>query len=389
MRLYFLYFLITVSISSYAQQKKQPWEGKKNYGFFNTIELHSAHGVFLKNSSQLDEIMDNPYSDLALRIGIQSTGEELWEQILGYPIYGMGFYNAHFYNSDPLGSPAAIYLFINAPIKRWDRFSIKWELAAGLSYGFHPHDSVENPDNNVIGSKKNVYFHGKVIAEYKINERWDFGLGGGFNHFSNGSTQTPNLGINLVGITLNARYNFNAVKSLTKNIDPNYQPQIRPDFVPKKIPKTKTQHELSIYYAAGGKATTTQYTDGPIYFISALSADYHYKYYHIAQIGFGFDYFYEAALKDYQNIEDPSFSDLTYTGFHLSHILYFDKLALIFQPGIYISNNVKHKTNTYMRVGGRYDVTDKFFIQVALKTRNGATADFIEWGLGYKFIYKN
>jgi len=383
-----LIIIIAAPLLSNAQLKKQVWDGKKNYGFFNTVEFHSAHGMFLKNSNQLDEIMDNPYSDFALRIGIQSHGKKLWEQILGYPIYGMGFYSAYFYDDDPLGAPAALYLFINAPIKRWNKFSIKWELAAGLSYGFNPQDSIHNPENNVIGSKKNVYFHGKIIAEYRLNKRWDIGLGGGFNHFSNGSTQTPNLGINLAGITLNARYSFNPVKAYTKHIDPKYQPQVRPDFIHRNIPKTKTHHELSIYYAAGGKATTTIYINGPIYFISALTADYHYKYYHIAKVGIGLDYFYEAALKDYQNLDNPSFNDLTYTGIHLSHILYFDKLALVFQPGIYLSNNVKHKDSYYLRVGGRYDITDRLYVQAALKTRNGAIADFIEWGLGYSIRVK-
>lgn len=378
--------LAFVSLSLSAQNKKKPWDGKKNYGYFNTLEFYTSHGVFLKNSSHLDDIMDNPYSDFALRIGIQSTGKHLWEQILGYPIYGIGFYNAYFYDEDPLGSPAALYFFINAPIKRWNKFSIKWELGAGLSYGFNRYDYYDNPENNVIGSRKNVYFHGKAIAEYQLNKRWDVGLGAGFNHFSNGSTQTPNLGINLANITLNFRYNFNAVKGYTSLIDTEYQPPIRPEFIAKNIPKTIRHHELNLYYAAGGKATTTEYTDGPIYFISALTADYHYKYYHIAKIGAGIDYFYEAARKEFY--EDPTFSDMTYVGIHLSHILYFDKLALVFQPGIYLSNNVKDKTSNYLRVGGRYEFNEKFFIQAALKTRNGATADFIEWGLGYNFIYK-
>ncbi len=381
-----LILIAFISISSFAQNKKKPWDGKTNYGYFNTLEFYTSHGVFLKNSSTLDDIMDNPYSDFALRIGIQSTGKRLWEQILGYPIYGMGFYNAYFYEKDPLGSPGAVYFFINAPIKRWDRFSLKWELGAGLSYGFNNYDYYENPENNVIGSRKNVYFHGKALAEYRLNKRWDIGLGAGFNHFSNGSTQTPNLGINLANITLNFRYNFNAVKGFTSLIDPDYKPPLRPEFVPKNIPKTITHHEFSIYYAAGGKATTTEYTDGPIYFIRALTADYRYQYYHIARIGAGIDYFYEAARKEFDT--DPKFSDMTYVGVHLSHILYFDKLALVFQPGVYLSNNVKDKTNTYMRVGGRYDISDSFFIQAALKTRNGATADFIEWGFGYRFIYK-
>jgi hypothetical protein len=381
-----IFYLISISTIGFAQLAKYPWEGKKNYGYFNTLELSIGHGGFLKNSNLLDDIMDNPYTDIALRVGIQSTGARQWEQILGYPIYGMGFYGAYFYNENPLGSPSAVYIFINAPIKRWNKFSFKYDLGVGLAYGFNPYDSINNPNNNVISARKNVYFHLKLFAEYQISNRMDFSLGLDFNHFSNGSTQTPNLGINLANINLNARYYFNPVKSYTKHIDPNFQPEVRPEFIKNKIPKTKHYHEFSLYYAAGGKATTTHFSDGPIYFISALSANYHYKYYHIAHIGLGVDYFYEAARREW--VENPTFSDMTYFGVHISHILYFSRLALVIEPGIYVSNNVEDKDDIYLRVGGRYDITKRFYAQAALKTRNGAVADFIEWGLGYRFISK-
>lgn len=383
-------FLLICSIvlflnSNSFSQTKNNWKNNTNYGFFNTLDFHIGYGSFIKNSNTLDNIMDNPYNDFALRIGIQSKGSKIWEQIMNYPVYGMGFYTAYFYDEAPLGIPSAIYFFIDAPLKRWEKFYLGYDLATGLSYGFTPYDQSNNPENNVIGAKKNVYFHLKFIGNYQISNRIDIGLGLGLNHFSNGSTQTPNLGINLTNITLNTRYFFNPVKAYTKKIAPEYQPMARPDFIKSNIPKTINMHELSLYYAAGGKATTTQYTTGPIYFISSLAFDYHFKYYHIARVGIGIDYFYEAARREWH--EDPQFKDLTYSGIHLSHILYFDRLALVFQPGFYLSNNVKDKTDYYLRVGGRYDITDKFYIQAALKTRNGATADFIEWGLGYRFIY--
>ena len=385
-RIVTILFILSIAIHSNGQVNRTPWEGKTNYGIFNTLDLQIGQGSFMKNSASLDEIMDNPYSDVAFRIGLQSTGARQWEQILGYPVYGMGFYAAFFYNNDPLGTPGAIYFFINAPIKRWNRFSFKYDLGAGLAYGFNPSDDQNNPTNDVIGARKNVYFHAKVFAEYQVSRRMDLGLGLGMNHFSNGATAMPNKGINLLNLTLAARYHFNPIKNYTKHIDPEYQPNVRPEFIKNTIPKTIHRHEMSIYYAAGGKAYPVESGDNPIYFISALAVDYHYKYHHIAKIGLGIDYFYEAARRQYH--EDPTFSDLTYVGVHLSHILYFSNLALVFEPGVYLSNNVKDKTDIYLRVGGRYNVTDRFFVQAALKTRNGATADFIEWGLGYRFLYK-
>ena len=37
-----------------------------------------------------------------------------------------------------------------------------------------------------------------------------------------------------------------------------------------------------------------------------------------------------------------------------------------------------------MRAGGRIGLTDNLDAHIALKTRNGGIADWIEWGIAYK-----
>jgi hypothetical protein len=46
------------------------------------------------------------------------------------------------------------------------------------------------------------------------------------------------------------------------------------------------------------------------------------------------------------------------------------------------------KRNTFMRPALRYEFTKRFYGQVGLKTMNGATADWIEFGAGYKLFYR-
>jgi len=208
------------------------------------------------------------------------------------------------------------------------------------------------------------------------------------SHMSNGSTRTPNLGINLMGLALGARYNFNPVKNYTKTVDGAYVPANRPVFLRRDIPRFLRHSEIILFGSIGGKTTTTKPYDGPTYFISSISIDYAWAYHYVGKLGFGFDGFYESALRDFpEKLENPSFSELSYGGVHIAHYLKMYRLTLVTQIGINLSEHVSHKGNTYIQVGGSYDINDQLFARAALKTRNGAVADFIEWGMGYRIPF--
>jgi hypothetical protein len=202
-----------------------------NYGLFSFVEARYHYGSHLPNNGNLQDVLKNKYSAIDLKVGLQSTGNKLWQQFYGYPAYGVGFYSADLGSSDTLGEPSSIYLFINAPIKRWKKFSIHYGAEVGIAYDFNNFDPVSNPANDVIGSQVNVHLNVGVWGQYMISERLDATLGLDFTHNSNGSTRTPNLGLNMYGPVVGLRYNFNPVRNYTKHIDPAYQPNLRPEFV--------------------------------------------------------------------------------------------------------------------------------------------------------------
>lgn len=391
MRNILILIFASVILISYGQTDTENLQKKrqlKDYGYYNVIDFKYHHGRFLKNSGTLDDIMDNPYDALDIRIGFQSDGlRQKWDQLYGYPVYGIGFYSA-FFEGGELGTPQALYMFMRAPVKKWNKLSWNWELAVGLSYGFYKYDPKTNPDQEVIGSEHNVYFNAATGLSYQFARRWDITLDIDVTHFSNGSTRTPNLGVNLFGLALGGRYNFNPVRNYTKAVDDSYQPPTRPQFIRKEIAKYQRHSEIILFASAGGKTTTTQIYDGPTYFISSFSLDYAWAYHHVGKVGVGFDAFYESALRDYPvRIENPTLADLTFFGFHLSHYLRMYRLTLVTQLGFNLSEHVSHKGNTYFQVGGSFNLTEQLFLRIALKTRNGAVADFIEWGVGYRIPF--
>jgi hypothetical protein len=367
------------------QQRLRESRNRLDYGFSNVVDIKYHHGQFLKNSGTLNDIMDNPYDAFDIRVGFQANGKyQKYDQLYNFPVYGVGFYHVYFKGGE-LGNPQALYMFMRAPIIRGKRFSWNWELAAGLSYGFYKYDPSVNPDQQVIGSEHNVYFNAATGVSYSFSDRFDITLDLDLTHFSNGSTRTPNIGVNLAGLALGARYSFNPVKNYTKKVDSAYRPPIKPVFIRRDMEKYPRHSELIFFGSLGGKTTTTQIYDGPTFLVSSLSMDYAWVYHHIGKVGLGFDGFYESALRDYPTrIENPSFGDLSYYGWHISHYLRIYRLSLVTQVGFYLSEHVSHKGKVYLQVGGNYHLTDKLFVRAALKTRNGAVADFIEWGLGYE-----
>ena len=363
-----------------------------NYGLFSFVEARYHHGRHLPNNGSLENILENPYNAFDLRVGLQSEGNKLWQQLYGYPSYGIGFYSADLGSSDTLGEPSALFLFMNAPIKRWERFSMHWGFEIGIAYDFNNYDPVTNPRNDAIGSQVNVHLGVGVWAQYKISSRFDGLLGLDLTHNSNGSTRTPNLGLNLYGPTLGLRYNFNPVKNYTKVIDPAYQPNARPEFVRREVPPKPKANNLNLQLAGGWKTTSAKDSIGnytsPVYGIATVSVDFMHQYGHVGRYGGGIDFFVDGSLAErVEEGEEKQFEDVFQLGYHIGHELIVDKFSFITHVGFYAFNN-GGKGNFWLRFNLRYDVSERFGIQGGLKTQNGGIADFIEWGVHYKLLQK-
>ena len=365
-----LVFIITnITLFSQKTDSKEPLQ--------KYVELKYHYGKFArKTTNDVKTIVDNPYNAFNLRIGIQSNGNrQEWDQIYGFPKYGIGFYKVWFYGKE-LGSPQALYLFFKPSLYRNNYINWNTEISVGVAFGFNKYNPKTNKQQKVIGSSINSYFNLGTELLFKINKRFDFAFGGDLTHFSNGAVRTPNIGVNLFGLTSSIIYNFN------NNTDNNFE---RVKLNKTKLSDYKKYSNIQAVAIAGGKTTTNSIYDGATYFASSLSLDYAYKYSRLTKIGFGLDGFYESALRKYPDpgIENPTFSDLTYCGIHLAHHLMAYNFKVIFEIGTYLTDKVSHKGNTYIVVTLDYYFSKNIFLSYHLKTRNGAVADFIGMGIGY------
>jgi len=336
------------------------------------IQSQAFYGTPIIYSDSLDKTLQSPFFAGSFRLGVQSDGEIVQNQLLGFPKYGLGVFHTHL-NKDTLGSPWAAYIFTTIPIIRNNKFLFELDMATGIGWHFAKFDSITNNKNDLVGSDFTAYFSLGAVASYRISSRTNFDIGVEFIHFSNGYIQTPNKGMNLYATHIGLSYLFN----MPKNESFEYA-----SFKKEQIEPIEKYNELNFTFNMGGKATNSEYGMGPKYPVYDFTLNFYKRYNWIGKYGGGIDIIYDSSLKeDYST--DVSVSKLMFVGITVAHELYVSKFALQTQIGTYIYKGTPAKGIFYFRVGLKYYINNNIHLNLTLKTANGFRADFIEFGMGY------
>ena len=391
----FIIILLGSALILQAQERStfspEDMDFETNYGHFNFWELKLHTGGHVTSRESVEDILSNGYTGLELRVGVQSSGRQQWQRLHKYPQYGIGFALFNVGSKEVIGNPSGLFGFINLPIIRRPKFVLGTDISVGLSYDFNPYHVDDNPQNSVIGSKVNLWAGFFLTGQFQVSMRSDITAGLGFIHFSNGRTHTPNMGLNMLGLHIGYTYHYNPIKNFTKTIDPDFQPPIRPEIV--KYPKPIVTHywEFSVF-AAGGIVSTERpigEEQGPRYPTASLVLDVNRRMTNKLLLGIGTDVFYDGSIKEDFGETPSSGTDYMLLGWHFGPQFMIERFTLVGQVGFYYwKGNPDIRGNYYFRAGGKFDFTDNFFGQISLKTRNGFIADWIEWGIGFRFMNK-
>ncbi|WP_113617456.1 acyloxyacyl hydrolase [Chitinophaga flava] len=380
--------LSLLAIGLQAQDSTDLWTKAKanpNLGRHKFIELKLHTGGHIYNGEDMASVLEHGYQALEVRMAWMSTGKQVWQRALNYPSYGIGFYTGNIGNSTILGNPSGIYGFFYAPFHRRKRHHFEAGLALGLTYDLNTYNPETNPLNNAISSKLDVYFNASATGVLRLSELFDFVYGVDLTHFSNGRTHTPNLGLNMAGVHAGLRVHYNTIRNIVvQQIDPNYEAPIRPTLLRDPLPKVKHTNELSIYGAFGVVQIDNSSGVDAYYGTASLVLDWNHKYTHVCSFGAGLDGFYDGSLgwgyaRQYGKVTSL---DKMLMGAHIGHAVHLQRFDLVTQVGTYLWRRDGTKGDWFLRLGIRYNINKYGFVQVGLKTQNGAAADWIEWGGG-------
>jgi hypothetical protein len=247
-------------------------------------------------------------------------------------------------------------------------------IAFGLGYLTRPYDKVTNPENIAIGSHFNVSVKFQYSFLYRFTPNFGLSLGTSFGHFSNGATKYPNWGINVWSFSLGAHLKFNKTPiSLS-------EPKINP-FQKQWIPY--------VWGAWGVKQNSE--SDPNLYNATSFGGGIakNYSYGKEWMIGTDFFWDYTDKVEFVHKGLYPTDIELLKWGLYAGHEWSLNRFSATFQTGVYLIAYQHNRTMgpIYSRVAFRYRLMGDLYGNISIKS-HFAKADYIEWGILYKFRRK-
>ena len=252
-------------------------------------------------------------------------------------------------NNEKLGYAIAPYAFLDVPLVRVPHFILGLRLGLGVAFLTKTYfntvpeghaykdmggNTPETRANECIGSVFNFHFPEAIYLEFPIKNGWTITAGGGWYHFSNGSTIQPNTGYNIFAGELGVRYvpptNAEPRPCWTKNLD-----------------SRKKNWEVEIAWA--GAPRQVYYRDQQTFFGFTLQAAAYWRAHNVFRLGGGVDVFYDNSYMPRETkfgktnvaAANPNGADCWRLGISLQPELVVGKLTCGFHLGMYLLDNVK------------------------------------------------
>jgi hypothetical protein len=389
MRNLFLLLLLTFSSLVKAQEnsaaivKDRVWKNSSLQVLYQNGYVFPTND-FLKGTN-FEATRINAFQTFSLKFSSQTTGNKLWEQIYKYPNWGVGVYVADFYNPEEVGVPIALYGFINAPFKRWNKLSFNYELGFGATFNWKSFNPVTNQYNVAIGAGESFIIDAGLNLSKTISDRVELAFGFNLTHFSNGALKKPNFGINTIAPKIGLKYNFYSL----------------PDFHKQDVPIFSRKNEW-LFSAFGGAKNVIfdsvnieimEKYEGISFPVFGISSAYNRQISYMSKIGFGMTFSYDGSVNAQVEIEnneldpvDGPLKDRIQLSVYPSYELVINKLSLIMQPAFYLyRKKLKNQSpGFHQRIGIKYHITDNMFVGITLRDYAFHVSDFIEWNLGYR-----
>lgn len=367
-RLTVLLIVVLVLFKVQASAQHKLWgsnlllEGRVNYGFM--INHHLEMKIFNAH-----------FPSFEINLGKETYGRERWQALYGYPFIGISYWYSQMGNSTFLGSANAVFPYVNYPIIRNTKHELNFRVGLGLAYLTKRFDRLENYKYIAIGSHVNAAINLQAEYRWRFDPRMNFAVGLALMHFSNGSTKTPNYGINTPSLNLAFAYRLSKENTYLNK-------KLIPSLYTFEFPGVKSI-DFSLGATAAYKDMGSEYgRTFMIYnFYGTVTKQFTYK----STAGIGLDVTYNESdyyFADLNSIPYESNSELLRIGIGPIYQLSMSKLSYIFGLGFYLKGKLVPETS-YFRVGLQYQITKGLFANLTLRTHFGQ-ADFVGIGLGYK-----
>jgi hypothetical protein len=347
--------------SSWAQT------GSPSFGSSLSVGAKTHYGFFLVNQPKSEYVRDSHTYFGELTISTQTSGRQLWQQINNNPHVGVSLLYGNSGSKKYIGNVAALFPYIKFPLFKSPHAATSFRLGFGAGWVQKPFDKVTNTKNLLIGTTLNGCINMLIEQEWQVYKRLYFNAGFSFTHLSNGSITLPNLGLNIPALSVGLRYALQPTAPVT--VKKEWQPIV------------KKWHYYAYTYAAGKQSYPIE---SPVYLVNTVVVEAVKDFSHTGRFGAGLNVTLDRSLSN-ETVEfdfdksDPQWQASAYALYERV----IGNLSIPFQLGVYAYNKYQF-TPIYQVIGLRYRFLPHFIAGLQLKAHLGK-ADYIQWGLGYKF----
>lgn len=348
-------------------------EAKCQSHFTDDLKLTATYhyGYVLPEYSYFLYIVDAPIKSVGLSFSKATTGKNDWEKLYNYPEYGISLLYSTLGSDRVFGREIAIVPFFHLNMISRKHFNFFNETGIGLGYVTKHFDFENNYENIAVGSHLNLHFNLKFGVNYEAFKNVILNAGLSFDHFSNGNTQNPNIGINFVTAYSGVSYRLG-----------NENPRQNADLSPFQ---KSWNYEL---IASVGAKRSRGVLESDLFYTSSFTFEAKWNIRRSLRLGAGADVFYDPSTKtEMESTNNSSYqsADDFRSGIHLSQEFVYSRLSLILQEGFYIglTDQVNHKP-VYNRGIVRMQVSKRSFVQLAMKSHLNIL-DYPELGFGMKW----
>ncbi|MBN2663144.1 MAG: acyloxyacyl hydrolase [Bacteroidales bacterium] len=326
-----------------------------------------GYGFIMPHSPDMRYFIEKRITQFNVNIGFQTVGKKTWQQDWGFPELGVGFYYANLGNPTVLGCSKAAYFYFDMPILSDNFFALSFYVGLGMSHLSKIFNYQTNITNIAIGTHFNIYANVNLEAQLRM-KKFIYFADFGITHYSNGGSKKPNLGLNVIALSLGMKYkavNFAKNKGMSSNFSPHYDIQILQTITARAAGFSVSQKSMLVV---------------------GLSADYGRYLSNKSRIGAGLEFLYDAnAIRYFEVDNEYNSTNLDYfsTGVHVSYSAVIGNVQFTFQQLFFLYqkyNFYKH----WQRYGFRLLIGDNMVLGAALSAYY-FQALFIEPSFGFRF----
>ncbi len=347
-----------------------------------TFEPNLHYGRIIKHTGKFAADIQGNTFGLELNLIKKTYGKQDWQTHQGYPAFGLAVSYFNFGDKKIFGS--AFGLVPNFTVKflqNKKRLHGHFRLGVGAAYLNQIYNVVDNAENNAIGSHLNAMITFRLGTGYRINDKWVLQSSVSYNHFSNGASTLPNLGLNIPTLNIGATY--------------TPQPLKKEDFLPTRTPRKRdTRTHISLMQAITLTETITP--GGPKYptHITTLSVGRHLGYANRMSVGFEYEFNY--AVYEFMNhiglfeTQAQRRRNASRATFFVVDEVTLGNVSLWFQAGTYLTRSYQQQGVFFTKLGVRYYVP--LSQAKPLKTHFGVyikahqvVAEYVCFGVGLSF----